>query len=154
VSPIYRSTAFGIVRNISALPPRLFSHPVFLFNTGGKLGSSMCSRKAQADADFADGGTGSCNTTTSFATNATCTVDLIFSPVHSGLAPGSGSFKKIRAEAFSPRYLSTAWAWVRRWSLRLALKAVIDQQLERPLRGLRWTGSGNVYVADSAKTVC
>jgi sugar lactone lactonase YvrE len=62
---------------------------VFTFTTGGTLGSSTVLTQGATGLDFADAGTGTCTAAAVYATGATCTIDVTFTPTRPGQRLGA-----------------------------------------------------------------
>jgi hypothetical protein len=61
----------------------------FTFDEAATLGSTSVVTQGAPNLDFADAGTGTCTVGTAYAANATCNVDVTFTPEFSGTLFGA-----------------------------------------------------------------
>ena len=77
----------------------------FTFNTGGTLGGIAVVTGGITGLDFANNGTGSC-TTQAYLANATCTVDVTFTPAYPGLRVGAVLLTNTSGKIIATGYLN------------------------------------------------
>jgi Bacterial Ig-like domain (group 3)/MBG domain (YGX type) len=140
----FNSAGFGSqsIGSTTAVLPLQFS-----FGTGGKLGSISVLTQGASGLDFANAGSGTCNTTTMFAAGDTCTVDVTFTPAYAGLRQGAVVLKNTTGDILST-VLVYGTGTGPQIAFSPALQSVIASGLSSAA-GVAVDAAGNVYIADA-----
>jgi DNA-binding beta-propeller fold protein YncE len=138
---------------IATSTPTMVTLP-FSFETGGAIATPVVvtlggTKNAQgASLDFADAGTGSCDTTPSQSMGSTCTVNVTFTPTAAGTRYGAVTLLNS-----SGNVIATAFVFGTGQGPQInflpGTQSMIGTGLNAPV-GVAVDGSGNVYIADSS----
>ncbi len=122
----------------------------FTFLTAGVIGSPVVVTQGATGLDFADVATGTCDTNGSsyaYSADATCTVNVVFTPQFPGTRYGA-----VLLEDGSGNVLATAYVYGigtgPQVAFTPALQSVVVSGLLHP-DGVALDGSGNLYIADA-----
>ena len=136
---------------IATTTPTMLTLP-FTFATAGTIATPVvvtegATKNAQgASLDFADAGTGSCDTTSSQSAGSTCTVNVTFTPTAAGVRYGAVTLIS------SGKVIATAFVFGTGQGPQInflpGTQSMIGSGLKAPVSAAV-DGSGNVYIADS-----
>ena len=122
----------------------------FTFDGGGSIAAPVVVTQGIAGLDFADAGTGSCDTNgTSFVygANATCTVDVIFTPKFAGTRYGAAVLMSSTGSVIATGYVQGTGVGPQ-VSFPPGTQSSVLTAAATSFYGIAMDGSGNLYVAD------
>ena len=136
---------FGAVNIGSASSPNAVS---LTFSTAGTLGSISALTGGVSGLDFANAGTGSCATGTSYGAGASCTVNITFTPTLSGSRFGAVVLYGGSGNVLATGYMQGNGVGPQITFMPNADSTIPTSTLSGP-SGVAVDGSGNIYIADT-----
>ncbi|MGB8262057.1 MAG: Ig-like domain repeat protein [Terracidiphilus sp.] len=119
----------------------------FVFDAAGVLGPVAVLAQGAAGLDFANAGTGTCVTGTNYAAAATCTVNVTFAPVYSGMRSGAVVLENSSGAPIATGYIYGSGTGPQVNFLAGTETTVAASGLNSP-NGFTVDGQGNVFFAD------
>jgi len=126
---------------------------IFTFTASGAIGAPVVMTQGAKGLDFADAGTGSCNTNGAYIYNIgdTCTVDVTFTPRFAGYQYGAAEIVNSLGKVFATAYLQGTGNGPQINFLPGTQSVVVSSAapfgLSQP-QGVAVDGAGNLYIAD------
>jgi uncharacterized repeat protein (TIGR02543 family) len=127
----------------------------FTFDQSGSIGAPVVSTQGVTGLDFADAGTGTCTTSNGagnpYASGATCTVDVTFTPAYTGPRYGS-----VQLRDTSSNTIATAYIYGSGSGSQIAFAPPAQSTLSasgEPPYGVAVDASNNVYIAQAGSVM-